>query len=951
MKKSSRQSPLHHRSPWVRVYGPILAIVFICIAIVGTVVIVQRRLERGSAQLARDTAIYSESFDSTTYRDPSTTANWDTVSGVLRLASDPGALYRPNAATVGTDNVTNTAGAGETVFFNSLDLDSQGRPGIVYNGSVSGSQKIYFTRWNGTTWTGVDSIDVDSNPSTFEATQVSFGTDTDQAATFKFDSLDRPVITYTSDPGGSPDIMVTRWDGSNWTAMNGTPGVDTISVTGRAQMSIVVLDALDRPAVVWDDSITPPNRSAVYSQWSGTNWTKADGTVGSDVFPAISATTVLPSLDRHANGNPVIVYNNNGPVSVEVYYTEWNGSNWVQADGTTPGPVNVSQTPASFNSTGMQVELTSDGRPAISWKDDRSLINNEVFFSVWNGSTFTGASEVDVDSTPSTYEYTVLAPVSSGGGSDADLALMSNGWPGIIYLNDTTGYIEYAEWNGTAVTDASGIDADNNPLTQESTTIEASGCFQQTLAFGSDDQPWFAWDVCAGGDVFASRWVEPYLPSGVAESLSVDNVSEPISEARLICDPSTPAGTSLSFELSNDGGITWQSASCGSIVVFSGEGSDLRWRANLGRTTSDLSLSPILPGLGIEYTYGPASTAVNFERIPIDDPIDLANELSQMEFDNESADAVVLTRNTNIVDTLTVMPFARNKNAPLLVTTEDHLDSRTLAEIRRVVGPTVTNPTIYLTGGFEALQQKVADDLLAAGFGNQVRFNGEDRDQTAALIALALVQSSEPSPTKAILTENRRFADTLGIGAVASNALEGGQYPILLSERANGLLSTDTLDFLRNNPQITSLEIIGGVEALPEAVVTNIRSNLTNITDIQRTDGETRFNTNANFNAKHIPVPEILIFANGQPQGLVGAQSIAAASSGVSFFAALLGARFAANFPNAAMLIVRADELPEPISEYIISHKANITDVVFVGSELMLSQTVEDQIRGFFEFF
>lgn len=61
----------------------------------------------------------------------------------------------------------------------------------------------------------------------------------------------------------------------------------------------------------------------------------------------------------------------------------------------------------------------------------------------------------------------------------------------------------------------------------------------------------------------------------------------------------TPAGTSISVDLSNDGGTTWRQVSVGQNVVFPQTATQFVWRATLNGTATK---APIFDGIGIEYT-------------------------------------------------------------------------------------------------------------------------------------------------------------------------------------------------------------------------------------------------------------------------------------------------------------------------------------------------------------
>jgi len=86
-----------------------------------------------------------------------------------------------------------------------------------------------------------------------------------------------------------------------------------------------------------------------------------------------------------------------------------------------------------------------------------------------------------------------------------------------------------------------------------------------------------------------------------AQSLQVDSTDFLIVNATLTANAWTPPGASISWEMSADGGLHWESVTPGVLHVFTYPGNDLRWRATLG-TVNDYT-SPHLYNLTISYSW------------------------------------------------------------------------------------------------------------------------------------------------------------------------------------------------------------------------------------------------------------------------------------------------------------------------------------------------------------
>jgi len=90
------------------------------------------------------------------------------------------------------------------------------------------------------------------------------------------------------------------------------------------------------------------------------------------------------------------------------------------------------------------------------------------------------------------------------------------------------------------------------------------------------------------------------LNQNIAQSLEVDNSAATINEVILTVNESQPAGTSIDYYLTSNGGTDWYPAIPGQNTAFLNAGSDLRWRAEL-QSNSNLK-TPVLTQLDIRAT-------------------------------------------------------------------------------------------------------------------------------------------------------------------------------------------------------------------------------------------------------------------------------------------------------------------------------------------------------------
>ncbi|MFH1282202.1 MAG: hypothetical protein ABII27_00880, partial [bacterium] len=92
------------------------------------------------------------------------------------------------------------------------------------------------------------------------------------------------------------------------------------------------------PHVVWCT-----NWEICYLKWNGTSWVDADGSGQESInISNNSGDSVEPSLYLDNSGNPYVVWRDFTSGNAEIYYLRWNGTSWVDADGTGQESINIS---------------------------------------------------------------------------------------------------------------------------------------------------------------------------------------------------------------------------------------------------------------------------------------------------------------------------------------------------------------------------------------------------------------------------------------------------------------------------------------------------------------------------------------------------------------------------------------------------------------------------------
>jgi hypothetical protein len=238
-------------------------------------------------------------------------------------------------------------------------------------------------------------------------------------------------------------------------------------------------------------------------------------------------------------------------------------------------------------------------------------------------------------------------------------------------------------------------------------------------------------------------------------------------------------------------------------------------------------------------------------RISGADRIDTANAISQSSFPGVgTASAVVLARADSFPDALAGTPLAAAKSAPLLLTLPSALDSRTLAEIQRVLTP---GKTVFLLGGTAALSSSVESAITAAGY-QVLRFDGIDRFDTAVRIA----RDGLNNPATLLVADGLNFPDALTAGAAAAKA----QGAVLLSAGASPVAITSS--YISSRPAGGTLFAIGGpaAQAYPAGVAIV---------------GVDRYDTGGQVAGRFFPGPGTVGLASGTnfPDALAGGAHVA----------------------------------------------------------------------------
>ncbi len=241
------------------------------------------------------------------------------------------------------------------------------------------NQYMYYSLWDGEPASWSSGIPFDTTGWRHHRMSIDYkpGTETDEAMLVFVGSRD--FLTFD-------EICYVKWDGESWGSESyladevdddDYQGTFKWSPDGSYGLNIWVDDN------VWNDEYD--KRAIAYSKWDGSNW----GT-------SATITTDEPeNFTRHGDGGldfdsssekAIVTYYRNDGYGSEIYYQVWDGSSWGDEEFQL-----TTDTENFFDDTLPWVKFDDEGNGIIIWQ--RHDGNDwEIYYSLWDGSAFTGDS-------------------------------------------------------------------------------------------------------------------------------------------------------------------------------------------------------------------------------------------------------------------------------------------------------------------------------------------------------------------------------------------------------------------------------------------------------------------------------------------------------------------------------------------------------------------------------
>jgi len=300
------------------------------------------------------------------------------------------------------------------------------------------------------------------------------------------------------------------------------------------------------------------------------------------------------------------------------------------------------------------------------------------------------------------------------------------------------------------------------------------------------------------------------------------------------------------------------------------------------------------------------SVSMNFQRLSGASRYETSIQISKQGW-KVSSDTVILASGNSFADALCAAPLAKLKNAPILLTAGNGLESEVKAELQRLGAK-----NIYIIGGTGVIS--TAEEAALSSIASSERIAGANRYETSVKVAEKLGNVSQIS-----VATGEAFADALSIASIA--AQEG--MPILLTQKDT---IPESLQQYINNQSISKSFIIGGTAVVGSLVEAKLPSP-------ERLSGANRFETNVKVLDRFSNVLnfEKIFIAVGQ------------GPRGTEYADALSGAALAAQY--SAPLVLTANSLPTATQSLINQQTLSKSNIFLLGGQSVVPESIVEQLN------
>ncbi|MBU1627005.1 hypothetical protein KKB18_06510, partial [bacterium] len=304
----------------------------------------------------------------------------------------------------------------------SLALDSSDHPHIVWEGLYSGQWRVYYSYFDGSSWTTYGGGNTDYGVCNLSGYN--------QNPKIAVDSNNFPHITWSANPNSDYEIYYTFWDGSSWTSYGGANTGNGISDNSGASKYPSIDLYNDLPQIVWQDD-SNGNNEIYFAYYNSSSWVSyGNGKTGGGISKN-SGSSEMPTIKiLQQFGFPRVAWEDNTSGTKQIYYIHWDGTSWVSYGGSNTGNGLSNSIGASTSAT---IGISGTYYPNIAWQT-LYYSGSQIQFKRWNGSAW---SEIDGSSggmgLSKSYGYATKPSI---------VINQSNSRPHIAWQDNSSGYTQ-----------------------------------------------------------------------------------------------------------------------------------------------------------------------------------------------------------------------------------------------------------------------------------------------------------------------------------------------------------------------------------------------------------------------------------------------------------------------------------------------------------------------------
>ena len=263
------------------------------------------------------------------------------------------------------------------------------------------------------------------------------------------DSNDFPHIAWTEkNEFGQREMYYLKWNGSSWVDIDGS-GQDTVkffnlgSLVGSFNMC---LDSAGRPHIAWDGGwITEGDypfcaSEVYYLRWNGSQWVDVDGSGQESMKVGTGYEYDSPFLCLDSDDKPHLLLMKEYAsflCNPHVCYLRWDGSKWMENRGPREKAGDICDISKSRKSLWLHLDSNDQPHIALALEDKKE---GKICYLYWIANRKLWGREFIKYKDPEGY----LAP---------SVCLDSRNYPHIAYLDAVRKEVHYLQWNGSEWTD------------------------------------------------------------------------------------------------------------------------------------------------------------------------------------------------------------------------------------------------------------------------------------------------------------------------------------------------------------------------------------------------------------------------------------------------------------------------------------------------------------------